>query len=171
MLLGCVQQVFFAPVNDATARVLAAEGCDVIIPPGQGCCGALSLHGGRLTEAAAFAPADDRRPRARRGGHDHRERGRVRVGHEGLRGLAGRNPVWAGRAAAMAGKVRDFSEFLAELGPTAERAIRCPSPPRITTPAISRMPSGLRCSRVSCCWPFLICTWPRSPTAAPVADR
>ena len=33
MLLGCVQQVFFAPVNDATARVLAAEGCDVIIPP------------------------------------------------------------------------------------------------------------------------------------------
>ena len=55
MLTGCVQQVFFPDVNAATARVLAAEGCDVIIPRGQGCCGALSLHGGRRAEAAAFA--------------------------------------------------------------------------------------------------------------------
>ena len=55
MLTGCVQQVFFPEVNAATARVLAAEGCDVIIPPGQGCCGALSLHSGRATEAARFA--------------------------------------------------------------------------------------------------------------------
>ena len=35
MLTGCVQQVFFPNVNAATARVLAAEGCDVIVPPGQ----------------------------------------------------------------------------------------------------------------------------------------
>jgi glycolate oxidase iron-sulfur subunit len=55
MLTGCVQQVFFPEVNAATARVLAAEGCDVIIPPGQGCCGALSLHAGRAAEAARFA--------------------------------------------------------------------------------------------------------------------
>src|SRR5499425_926071 len=55
MLTGCVQQVFFPEVNAATARVLAAEGCDVIIPPGQGCCGALSLHSGRASEAAGFA--------------------------------------------------------------------------------------------------------------------
>ena len=55
MLTGCVQQVFFPEVNAATARVLAAEGCDVVIPRGQGCCGALSLHGGRRTEAAGFA--------------------------------------------------------------------------------------------------------------------
>ena len=55
MLTGCVQQVFFPEVNAATARVLAAEGCDVIIPPGQGCCGALSLHSGRPAEAARFA--------------------------------------------------------------------------------------------------------------------
>src|SRR3984885_1838120 len=47
MLTGCVQRVFFPQVNAATARVLAAEGCDVIVPAGQGCCGALSLHGGR----------------------------------------------------------------------------------------------------------------------------
>ena len=55
MLTGCVQRVLFPQVNAATARVLAAEGCDVVVPPGQGCCGALSLHGGRTTEAARFA--------------------------------------------------------------------------------------------------------------------
>ena len=55
MLTGCVQQVFFPAVNAATARVLAAEGCDVIIPAGQGCCGAQSMHGGRLAEARRFA--------------------------------------------------------------------------------------------------------------------
>ena len=55
MLTGCVQSVFFPRVNAATARVLAAEGCDVIIPRGQGCCGALSLHSGREAEATAFA--------------------------------------------------------------------------------------------------------------------
>jgi glycolate oxidase iron-sulfur subunit len=36
-------------------RVLAAEGCDVVIPRHQGCCGALSLHSGRAAEAARFA--------------------------------------------------------------------------------------------------------------------
>jgi glycolate oxidase iron-sulfur subunit len=55
MLTGCVQSVFFPQVNASTARVLAAEGCDVIIPRNQGCCGALSLHSGREAEAAAFA--------------------------------------------------------------------------------------------------------------------
>src|SRR6202044_1817173 len=55
MLTGCVQSVFFPQVNAATARVLATEGCDVIIPRGQGCCGALSLHAGREAEAVAFA--------------------------------------------------------------------------------------------------------------------
>src|SRR5580698_7311586 len=55
MLTGCVQSVFFPRVNAATARVLAAEGCDVIISRGQGCCGALSLHAGRAAEAVRFA--------------------------------------------------------------------------------------------------------------------
>jgi glycolate oxidase iron-sulfur subunit len=47
MLLGCVQRAFFGDVNAATARVLSAYGCDVIAPPGQGCCGALELHSGQ----------------------------------------------------------------------------------------------------------------------------
>src|SRR6201999_504642 len=46
MLAGCVQQVFFSHVNAATARVLAAEGCEVVTPKGQSCCGALMVHSG-----------------------------------------------------------------------------------------------------------------------------
>ena len=57
MLLGCVQREFFPQVNVATARVLQAEGCDVVVPPSQGCCGALSLHNGREPEAQRFARA------------------------------------------------------------------------------------------------------------------
>jgi glycolate dehydrogenase iron-sulfur subunit len=50
LLLGCVQRVVFGGVNVATARVLAAEGCEVVAPRGQRCCGALHLHAGRTGE-------------------------------------------------------------------------------------------------------------------------
>src|SRR4029078_9771514 len=50
LLLGCVQRVVFGSVNVATARVLAAEGCEVVAPRGQQCCGALHLHAGRADE-------------------------------------------------------------------------------------------------------------------------
>jgi glycolate oxidase iron-sulfur subunit len=50
LLLGCVQRVVFGDVNAATARVLAAEGCEVVAPRAQGCCGALHLHAGRREE-------------------------------------------------------------------------------------------------------------------------
>ena len=55
LLTGCVQGAFFPDVNAATVRVLAAEGCDVVVPPRQSCCGALSAHGGREEEALRFA--------------------------------------------------------------------------------------------------------------------
>src|SRR6202000_477517 len=57
LLLGCVQREFFPGVNAATARGLAAEGCEVVAPRSQGCCGALSLHIGREDEALARARA------------------------------------------------------------------------------------------------------------------
>jgi glycolate oxidase iron-sulfur subunit len=57
LLTGCVQRAFFPQVNAATARVLAAEGFEVVIPRDQGCCGALSAHAGRLEEARRFARA------------------------------------------------------------------------------------------------------------------
>src|SRR2546427_447029 len=46
LLTGCVQAVVFGAHNRATARVLAKNGCDVVVPEGQGCCGALNAHGG-----------------------------------------------------------------------------------------------------------------------------
>jgi glycolate oxidase iron-sulfur subunit len=54
LLTGCVQSAVFGDVNAATARVLAAEGYEVVAPR-QGCCGALSVHAGRLEEGKAFA--------------------------------------------------------------------------------------------------------------------
>jgi len=48
LLVGCVQRFLFADVNLDTMRLLAAAGWDVVAPRGQGCCGALELHGGRL---------------------------------------------------------------------------------------------------------------------------
>ncbi len=135
MLTGCVQQVFFPEVNIATARVLAAEGCDVIIPGGQGCCGALSLHSGRASEAAGFA----RRTIAafERAGVDAvvvnsagcgsamKEYGALLAVRAGAdepdgSGHGGAGPDetaagWAARAEAFSGKVRDLSEFLVEL--------------------------------------------------------
>ena len=56
LLTGCVQQAVFPDVNLATARVLAADGFEVVTPP-QGCCGALSVHAGRLEEGKRFARA------------------------------------------------------------------------------------------------------------------
>jgi glycolate oxidase iron-sulfur subunit len=55
LLLGCVQRVVFGDVNAATARVLAAEGCEVLAPRAQECCGALHLHAGRREEGRSRA--------------------------------------------------------------------------------------------------------------------
>jgi glycolate oxidase iron-sulfur subunit len=54
LLTGCVQSAVFPDVNAATARVLAADGFEVVAPR-QGCCGALSVHAGRLAEGKALA--------------------------------------------------------------------------------------------------------------------
>src|SRR5207253_5282453 len=57
LVAGCVQRVFFPGVNEATVRVLSAEGCEVLVPEEQGCCGALSMHAGREEESLRFARA------------------------------------------------------------------------------------------------------------------
>jgi glycolate oxidase iron-sulfur subunit len=46
LLIGCVQNVLAPEINWATLRVLAKNGVEVVIPKGQGCCGALMLHTG-----------------------------------------------------------------------------------------------------------------------------
>ena len=121
MLTGCVQSVFFPRVNAATARVLAAEGCDVIIPRSQGCCGALSLHSGRAAEAVAFAQRTIETFEA--AGVDAivvNSAGCGSAMKEYERLFAG-SPSWAARATALSAKVRDLAEFLDALGPAAER--------------------------------------------------
>ena len=55
LLLGCVQREFFSQVNAATARVLAAEGCEVVAPQAQPCCGALLVHAGEEATAIELA--------------------------------------------------------------------------------------------------------------------
>src|SRR5580692_7522753 len=124
MLTGCVQSVFFPRVNAATARVLATEGCDVIIPRGQGCCGALSLHSGREAEAVAFARRTIET--FERAGVDaivvnSAGCGSAMKEYERLLGRDGQDLGWAGRAAALSARVRDLSEFLVDLGPVAPR--------------------------------------------------
>ncbi|SDY68394.1 glycolate oxidase iron-sulfur subunit [Micromonospora pattaloongensis] len=122
MLTGCVQRAFFPDVNAATARVLAAEGCEVLIlPERQGCCGALSVHNGRDAEARRFARAlIDTFEGA---GLDHFVVNAAGCGSalKEYGELLADDPVYAGRAAAFAARVRDLSELLVELGPVAPR--------------------------------------------------
>ncbi len=53
LLAGCVQQVVSPGINQATIRVLVLNGVEVVVPPGQGCCGALAMHTGELALAQA----------------------------------------------------------------------------------------------------------------------
>jgi glycolate oxidase iron-sulfur subunit len=121
LLAGCVQRVFFPEVNEATVRVLAAEGCEVVIPRAQGCCGALSVHAGREKESKrmarklmkAFPPGLDAILVNAAGCGSHlKDYGRLFAGEPGL----------AKPAAAFAAKVKDVTEFLASLGPAAKRS-------------------------------------------------
>ena len=114
LLTGCVQDVFFHPVNEATARVLAAEGWDVIAPREQACCGALGLHAGREAEAierakkliAVFerAQVDTIATNVAGCGSSMKEYGE----------LLADDPAWAERAQAFSAKVRDISEVVDE---------------------------------------------------------
>jgi glycolate oxidase iron-sulfur subunit len=55
LLAGCAQQVLAPEIGWATARVLARNGVEVVVPRGQGCCGALAMHGGGDRAARRFA--------------------------------------------------------------------------------------------------------------------
>ena len=121
MVAGCVQRVFFPNVNDATINVLTAEGCDVLVPASQGCCGALSLHGGRAAEAKKFArklivsfekhDVDTIVINAAGCGSTLKQYGELFADDAAMRD----------RALAFAHKVADINEFLAELEPIAPR--------------------------------------------------
>ncbi len=121
LLLGCVQREFLPQVNAATVRVLAAEGCEVVAPPEQPCCGALLVHAGEETAAIALARrtievferagVDTIVTNAAGCGSNVKE-----YGH-----LLRDDPQYAGRARAFAAKCKDVTELLAELEPRAQR--------------------------------------------------
>jgi glycolate oxidase iron-sulfur subunit len=55
LLNGCVMPLLFGDINDATVRVLQRNGCEVVLPPNQICCGALNIHNGEVTVAKRMA--------------------------------------------------------------------------------------------------------------------
>lgn len=121
LLTGCVQGVFFPGVNEATLRVLSAEGFEVVVPPSQGCCGALSAHTGRDEEARrmvqgtveAFERAEVEAVAVNAAGCGSHLKDLSRF----FRGDAS----WAGRVQAFSARVKDVSELLAGLEPRARR--------------------------------------------------
>jgi glycolate oxidase iron-sulfur subunit len=116
VLLGCVQRELFSNLNAATVRVLAAEGCEVVAPAAQGCCGALLLHAGEEARAQAHArrmidvfehePLDAIVVNAAGCGSNLKQ-----YGH-----LLRDDPAYRERARDFADRCRDVSEFLQELG-------------------------------------------------------
>ncbi|MEX2175772.1 MAG: (Fe-S)-binding protein [Pirellulaceae bacterium] len=124
LFTGCVGDALFRQTNWATARVLQHNGCDVVVPESQVCCGAIHFHGGASSPARDMADANVRAFDA--GGVDAVI---VNVagcgsmlkdyGHHWHVGQASRLPdsddQQAGREE-LAAKVRDVSEFLDQLG-------------------------------------------------------
>ena len=120
MILGCVQRLFFSPVNEATARVLTANNCEVIIPRSQGCCAALPAHQGQEAQAQALArqmidsfieeDLDAIIINAAGCGHTLKEYGHI---------LAD-DAEYAEKAREFANKVKDVQEFLSEIELTTE---------------------------------------------------
>jgi glycolate oxidase iron-sulfur subunit len=116
LLTGCVQRLIFSHVNVATVNVLAREGCEVIAPSEQGCCGALALHAGRIDQARDFA-------RRVIEVFEHAGVDRVVVNAAGCGSsmkeygeLLADDPEWSARARLFSSRVRDVSEVLTELG-------------------------------------------------------
>ena len=119
LLLGCVQRVFFDEVNQATVRVLAAEGFDVFAPSDVRCCGALMLHSGEEAGAVdlakkmigAFEACDYVAVNAAGCGSSMKDYGHVLADDQ----------EWAERAMQFSDKVRDVSQLLAGSDPVATR--------------------------------------------------
>jgi glycolate dehydrogenase iron-sulfur subunit len=126
---GCIAQVTFSELNRATIRVLQANGCEVIVPKSQGCCGALAAHAGVRDAARGLARAnfagfadvefDAIVTNAAGCGSTLKEYGELFANDDSAKE----------QARQFGAKVRDVSEFLAELGLSAPMR---PVPLRVT---------------------------------------
>ncbi|HLV99772.1 MAG TPA: heterodisulfide reductase-related iron-sulfur binding cluster [Ktedonobacterales bacterium] len=110
---GCIMDQVFRDINEASIRVLAANGCEVITPPEQRCCGALHVHSGEAEQGRALARANI--DVFERWGCDY-----IIINSAGCGSnlkeyghLLRDDPGYAERAAAFSTKVKDISEFLA----------------------------------------------------------
>jgi glycolate oxidase iron-sulfur subunit len=126
---GCVAQVSFSEVNRATIRVLQANGCEVVVPAGQVCCGALAAHAGVRDTARDLARTNENVFLAE-------EFDAVITNAAGCGSTLKEYPHFFPSDAAayeqaqkFTSKVRDVSEFLADLGMTAPLK---PVPLRVT---------------------------------------
>ena len=113
---GCIMHVAFAEWDDATVRVLNAAGVTIVVPPDQGCCGAIAVHAGEIPRGRALARrnvvafersgADVYIVNAAGCGSALKE-----YGH-----LFRDDPTWETRAIAFSSKVRDVLEYVDEIG-------------------------------------------------------
>jgi glycolate oxidase iron-sulfur subunit len=121
LFTGCVADAMFGQTNWATARVLQANGCEVVVPGKQVCCGAIHYHSGSAAPALDFARTNSAAFAA-----DGLDAVIINVAGCGsmlkdyghiVRELAPQNDSLHESLARFAAKVRDVSEFLVELGP------------------------------------------------------
>jgi glycolate oxidase iron-sulfur subunit len=112
-LAGCIANISFARLNEATVRVLQKNGCEVAIPAGQGCCGALHLHSGLREDARKLARRNI--DALREGGFDTIITNAAGCGStlKEYGELLADDPAYAAEARAFAGRMRDVTEFLA----------------------------------------------------------
>ena len=125
---GCVAQVTFTALNDATIRVLQANGCEVVVPDGQVCCGALAAHAGVRDVARGLArknmemflrePFDAIITNAAGCGSTLKEYTHLFAGDAGADGAQSvrERERAAESAAEFVPKMKDVTEFLVELG-------------------------------------------------------
>jgi glycolate oxidase iron-sulfur subunit len=126
LFTGCVMPLVYGPVHAATVRVLRHNGCEVHVPKGQGCCGALNVHGGERHMARLLARDNVRAFLGR--GLDA-----IVVNSAGCGATMKEYADLLGEsdpdAAAFSGLVRDVTEFLASIDLVPPGAV---SPQRVT---------------------------------------
>lgn len=115
LLGGCIANISFARLNEATVRVLTKNGCEVAIPGAQTCCGALHVHAGRREEARVLARRNIDVLEA--GGYDAIITNAAGCGStlKEYGELLQNDPVYAEKAHTFSGRVKDINEFLASL--------------------------------------------------------
>jgi glycolate oxidase iron-sulfur subunit len=114
LLTGCVQSVVFGAQNRATARILAKNGCEVVVPQDQGCCGALNAHGGDHGRAVSMAKRTIEVFESARVEAVIVNTSGCGAHMKGYGALLADDPAWAERAQRFAASVQDLAEFLAK---------------------------------------------------------